>query len=230
MKISILTICPEMFESILKDHVIKRAVDLGQMVLNIMDIRSFADGCYRKVDDSPYGGGFGMVMRVQPVVDAVKAADTGEMNALKIAFSPAGTPFRQELAQEFSRADHLILVCGHYEGMDERIFTHVDKTVSMGDYILSGGEIAAMAVTDAVARLLSGVLKAGSLEEESFPAGLLEHPQNTKPAEYLGEKVPEVLLSGNHEAVRRWRQEQALERTKRLRPDLLVPEQAFSSG
>ncbi len=221
MKISILTICPEMFESLPADHVIMRAQELKQLQLEIVDIRQFANGCFRKVDDSPYGGGPGMIMRVQPVVDAIRSVEADHGKTIRVAFSPAGTVYNQKLAGTFSHADHLILVCGHYEGMDERIFHHVDMAVSMGDYVMSGGEIAAMAVTDSVARLLRGVLKDGSLMEESFSDGLLEYPQYTKPVDYCGEKVPDVLLSGNHEAIRQWRREQALERTRRTRPDLM---------
>ena len=237
-----------MFSGFEKNHVIDRATRLGLLTLQIIDIRDYAPGCFRKVDDSPYGGGAGMILRVQPVLDAVedavvkntdaacKNADAACTNAnlkgvemllpgagaamesaqtvCRIALTPGGETYTQKTAVELAGMDQIILVCGHYEGMDARIYNHMDRLVSVGDYVLSGGEIAAMAVADSVARLLPGVLKAGSLAEESFTDGMLEYPQYTRPAVYKGEAVPDVLLSGNHEAIRAWRKEQAQKLTQ----------------
>lgn len=221
MKISILTISPEEFSGLGHDHVIDRAVKTGQLTLDIVDIRSFADGCFRKVDDSPYGGGAGMIMRITPVMNAVRRVRKENEDTCVIALSPTGKRYDQKTAGALKNYEHLIIICGHYEGLDERIYEHADRIISMGDYILSGGEIAAMAIADSVARLLPGVIRESSLAEESFTDGLLEYPQYTKPADYEGQKVPEVLLSGNHEAIRAWRREQAQARTRRYRPDLL---------
>lgn len=213
-----------MFSGFEKNHVIDRATRLGLLTLQIIDIRDYAPGCFRKVDDSPYGGGAGMILRVQPVLDAVEDAETllpGAVAAMesaqtvcRIALTPGGETYTQKTAVELAGMDQIILVCGHYEGMDARIYNHMDRLVSVGDYVLSGGEIAAMAVADSVARLLPGVLKAGSLAEESFTDGMLEYPQYTRPAVYKGEAVPDVLLSGNHEAIRAWRKEQAQKLTQ----------------
>lgn len=226
MKISILTICPGLLGCMKQNHVFARAEDLGCAQIDVVDIRDYADGCFRKVDDSPYGGGAGLILRVEPVVKAVRAAkETPAGTTCVAALTPSGAPYNQQMAQELSSFDHLILICGHYEGMDERIYDYADRRISLGDFVLSGGEIAAMAVADSVVRLLPGVLKAGSLLEESFSAAdkserLLEYPQYTRPAEFEGKKVPEVLLSGNHEAIRQWREEAARSLTKELRPDL----------
>ena len=223
MKISILTICPEMFDALLKDHVVDRAIALGQLELEITDIRDYAGGCFRKVDDSPYGGGTGMILRIEPVLGAIEAVSEGSAGCCVAALTPGGEPYDQKKARSLLAYRHLVLVCGHYEGMDHRIYEHVNCRLSIGDYILSGGEIAAMAVVDSVSRLLPGVLKEGSLREESFTfeEGILEYPQYTRPAEYRGEKVPPVLLSGNHAAIEEWRRTQARKRTLENRPDLL---------
>lgn len=221
MKISILTICPEMFDSFFRDHVIERARKLHRLELNIVDIRGFADGCYRKVDDSPYGGGAGMILRIDPVMKAVQAVRREEEASCVTALAPIGDVYDQSTAIELAELDHLILICGHYEGMDARIYGHADRIISMGDYVLSGGEIAAMAIADSVARLLPDVIRQQSLHEESFSGGGLEYPQYTRPADYHGEKVPQVLLSGDHGAVARWRMEQAKALTLARRPDLL---------
>ena len=222
-KISILTICPEVFGGFSESHVIKRAESLGKITVEVKDIRSFVKGSFRKVDDSPYGGGAGMILRIKPVMDAFEKVTEGEEReqVCLAVLSPVGKTYCQADAADLLECRHLVLVCGHYEGIDARIYAHADRVISVGDYILSGGEIAAMAVTDSVVRLLPGVLKEGSLREESFSDGLLEYPQYTKPADYNGERVPEVLLSGNHEAIRRWRREQAREETRLRRPDLL---------
>ena len=257
MRISILTICPEEFESFWRAHVIRRAQELGLLELDVVDMKTYAGGSYRHIDDSPFGGGNGLILRCQPVLDAV-AAVCGD-GARVIALAPIGTPYRQEIAERLAEEKHLVLICGHYEGMDARIYNHVDEILSVGDYVLSGGELPAMVIADSVARLLPGNLKAGSAEEESFSrwcdvarnepsitdkrnareaadaeqgssgertdgnrrGRLLEYPQYTQPADFRGEKVPEVLLSGNHEAIRRWREEEALRVTRERRPDLL---------
>ena len=221
MKISILTIAPEQFGSLGEDHVISRAQQLGELTLRVADIRDYAEGSFRAVDDSPYGGGAGMILRAAPVAAAIRDCRKEGEETCVVIFSPIGERYTQKTAADFARLDHLILVCGHFEGIDARVFPMADRVVSMGDYILSGGEIGAMAVANSVARLLPGVLKRGSLEEESFTGGLLEYPQYTRPAEFEGMQVPPVLLSGDHAAIRAWRREKSLELTRRYRPDLL---------
>ena len=218
MKITILTMCPELFESFRASHLISRADSSGTLELEIIDFREYAQGSFRKIDDSPYGGGRGMIIRCQPVIDALESVKSSKSHT--VILSPKGTPFRQEAARVLAEYEHLILICGHYEGFDARIYPYADEMVSIGDYILSGGEIPAMAVTDAIVRLLKGNLRDGSADEESFETGMLEYPQYTRPVEFRGEKVPDVLLSGDHEAIRRWRMEQALELTRKYRPDL----------
>lgn len=219
LKITILTICPEMFGDFLASHCIALAEKRQLAKVEIVDIRDYAGGSFRKVDDSPYGGGPGMVLRAEPVYEAIMAhKDAGSR---VIFLSPAGQVYHQKKARALARAEHLILLCGHYEGIDARILPFVDEELSVGDYILSGGEIAAMAVTDSVLRLLKGNLKEGSAEEESFEDGLLEYPQYTRPVECLGQKVPEVLLSGNHEAIAEYRKAESLRMTREKRPDLL---------
>ncbi len=222
MKISILTIAPEEFDGFLSSHVVKRAVDVGALHIEIVDVRDFADGSFRHVDEKPYGGGGGMILRCEPVLRCLEAVRKGtEGEALSVALTPRGEVFTQNVAKELAGVEHLILVCGHFEGMDERIYHHMDREISIGDYIMTGGELPAQVIVNAVIRLLPGVLRAGRAEEESFENGLLEYPQYTKPAEYNGEKVPDVLLSGDHEAVRRWREEAARELTRDRRPGLL---------
>ena len=223
MRISILTVCPELFGSFLQSHEVKRAAKRSGAEVEVIDIREFAPGSFRHIDDSPYGGGRGMVLRCQPVADAVEAVKGCGINVSvrTILLSPAGTVYDQKKARELAAVDHLILVCGHYEGFDARIYPLADELISVGDYILTGGELPAMAVADSVLRLLEGNLKEGGAGEESFEDGLLEYPQYTKPAEFRGQKVPEVLLSGDHEAVRKWRLEAALKETLERRPDLL---------
>ena len=225
MRISILTMCPEMFGDFLNSHVVKRAEKLGTGQVRIFDIRDYAGGSYRHIDDSPFGGGRGLILRMGPVLAAMKAAEeeAGSCcgSVIRAALVPAGLPYDQKRARALAGSDHLILICGHYEGMDARIYDHVDLRLSIGDYILTGGEIPAMAVADSVLRLLKGNLREGSTEEESFENGLLEYPQYTQPADFAGEKVPEVLLSGNHERIRAYRLRESLRETLALRPDLL---------
>ena len=225
MKITFLTIFPQLFESFLAAPIPQRAIKKGVLELEVVDIKDFSPGSFRHIDDSPFGGGPGMVIRCQPVLDAlraVKKAQAAGVTSVTAALSPAGAAFTQKTAHRFSELDHLILICGHYEGMDERIYRHVDEEVSIGDFILTGGELAAMAVADAVIRLLPGAIRSESTGEESFENGLLEYPQYTQPAVYDGESVPDVLLSGNHEKIRKWRLKESLRRTLRRRPDLLA--------
>jgi tRNA (guanine37-N1)-methyltransferase len=224
-RIDILTLFPGMFSGPFDESIIKRAREAGIVDIRLTDIREFSTDRHRTVDDTPYGGGPGMVMKPAPVFAAVEAVRTPESRV--ILMSPSGRPFNQGIASDLSRLNHLVLVCGHYEGVDERISEHlVDDEISIGDYVLTGGELAAMVVVDAVTRLLPGVLGAQeSTVEESHSVGLLEYPHYTRPSEFRGWRVPDVLLSGNHAEIARWRQSQALDRTRRRRPDLLRPEQ-----
>jgi tRNA (guanine37-N1)-methyltransferase len=229
MRIDILTLFPEMFESILNTAIFKRAGERGLVEVIVRNIRDYTHDKHRTVDDYPYGGGAGMVLKPEPVFEAVEAIldETGKRynkeEVQVILLTPQGRKFSQEIAAELSQHNHLILVCGHYEGIDERVREYlVNDEISIGDYVLSGGETAAMVVADAVVRLVPDVL--GSAEshiEESHNAGLLEYPQYTRPPDYRGWKVPEILLSGNHGEIARWRREQAIFRTASHRPDLL---------
>ena len=217
MTISVLTIMPELFGSFLQAPVIARAIRNGVLEVKIIDIREYAPGSFRHIDDSPFGGGAGMVMRCQPVLDALRACNNKDRTVI---LSPAGKPYTQKKAHELSSAGHLVLICGHYEGMDARIYPHADEQISIGDYVLTGGEIAAQVIIDSIARLLPGRLRDESTQEESFENGLLEYPQYTQPAVYEGEAVPDVLRSGDHEKIRKWRLQQSLLLTRRMRPDL----------
>lgn len=224
MRIDILTLFPGMFSGPFDESIVKRARDTGTLDLHFVDIREFAADRHRTVDDTPYGGGPGMVMKPAPLFAAVEAV-RGPSSRV-VLLTPQGRLLRQETAGELSQLPHLVLICGHYEGVDERVREHlVDDELSVGDYVLTGGELAAIIVVDAVSRLLPGVLGAEeSLLEESHRAGLLEYPHYTRPADFRGWQVPEVLLSGNHAEIARWRRRQALERTRQRRPDLLKPE------
>ncbi len=219
MKISILTMCPELFQYFDASTIIARSVKSGRLEIEIIDFRDYTEGSFRKIDDSQYGGGRGMVIRCQPVVDALE--DIRTCNSHVVLLSPKGQKYDQKKAREYASYEHLILICGHYEGFDARIFPYADEIISIGDYILSGGELAAQIITDSVTRLLDGSLKEGSADDESFENGLLEYPQYTRPADFRGDKVPDVLLSGDHEAIRVWREQQALALTKKYRPDLI---------
>jgi len=222
MKIDIITIFPKMFEPFLKESIIKRAQEKRKVTIRVHDLRNYTTDKHRKVDDRPFGGGPGMVMMAQPIFDAVKKIK-GRKRAKVLLTSPVGKRFDQKLANKLSHEKNLIIICGHYEGIDERVCTHlVDESISIGDYVLTGGELPAMVIVDALTRLVPGVLgKKESLHSESFENNLLEYPQYTRPANFKGLKVPAVLLSGNHQQIAKWRMEQALQRTKRLRPDLL---------
>jgi tRNA (guanine37-N1)-methyltransferase len=223
MRIDIVTLFPEMFEPVLKTSIVGRAISAGVVEAHLTNIRDFAKDRYRKVDDAPFGGGPGMVMMCQPVFDAVEAVRAAaQPSGLVALMTPQGRPLNQKRVEELSRQERLILVAGHYEGFDERIRLGLaDCEISLGDFVLSGGEIAAMAVLDAVVRLLPGSLgEPESIREESFSMGLLEYPQYTRPREYRGMGVPEVLLGGDHARIASWRLQQAQERTQLRRPDL----------
>jgi tRNA (guanine37-N1)-methyltransferase len=229
MRIDILTIFPGMFAGAgpLGASIIGRAVERGAVDLRVHDLRDWTSDRHRSIDDYPYGGGAGMVMKAPPVVAAVEAVlgeDAGrEPRVPVLLMSAAGRPFSQEMAHDLAHHERFILLCAHYEGVDERaIALAVTDEVSIGDYVLTGGELPAMVMTDAVVRLLPGVIEAESLAEESFAAGLLEYPHYTRPPEFRGQIVPEVLTSGNHAQIARWRREQALLRTAARRPDLLA--------
>lgn len=264
MQITFVTMFPELLEDLDRSPVIARALRQEAVTLKTVDIKDFAGGSFRHIDDSPFGGGSGMIMRAQPVLDALASVmpapankkegadsenaaapaapetDSAEGNAaagtgrrrvpvpvprapkpLVCALTPSGHPYTQATARRFAAADHLVLLCGHYEGMDERIYSHVDERISIGDYILTGGETAARVVADSVIRLLPGVLKEGVTEDESFENGLLEYPQYTQPADLDGARVPDVLLSGDHEKIRLWRLKESLRMTLTYRPGLL---------
>lgn len=221
MRFDIITIFPGMFDSPLSETIIKRAQDKGIVQFHLHDIRDHAQDKHRCVDDTPYGGGAGMVMLPGPLVEAVGSVPRVQ-KSLRVLLTPQGKPFTQKLASELTQFDQLILICGRYEGIDERARDAIsDMEISLGDFVLSGGEIPAMAIIDAVVRLMPGALgNEMSIAEESFESGLLEYPQYTRPEEYCGQKVPEVLRSGNHARIIRWRRTQALLRTKARRPDL----------
>ncbi len=260
MQITFLTMFPELLDGMEKSPVIARALRQNAVTLQTVDIKDFAGGSFRHIDDSPFGGGSGMILRAQPVLDALasvmaapagcsaeNAPGAGQAGAadqdpapaqgfrrvpvpvprpraprpLVCALTPAGHPYTQATARRFAAADHLVLLCGHYEGMDERIYSHVDERVSIGDYILTGGETAARVIADSVIRLLPGVLKDGVTKDESFENGLLEHPQYTQPADLGGDRVPDVLLSGDHDKIRLWRLKESLHMTLTYRPGLL---------
>ena len=220
MKFDILTLFPEMFEA-LDESIIGKAKEKSLIEINLINIRDFSKDKHKKVDDTPYGGGAGMVMMPDIVYDAYSSIKDRE-NAKVIYLSPQGKTLNQEKVKELSKENHLILLCGHYEGIDQRVLDEiVDEEISIGDYVLTGGELPAMVLVDSVSRYVEGVLKAESIEEESFSSNLLEYPQYTRPEEFRGKKVPEVLISGHHENIKKWREEKALEVTKKKRPDLL---------
>jgi tRNA (guanine37-N1)-methyltransferase len=223
MRIDILTLFPEMFAGVFDHSIIRRARDAGRAEIVLTDIRAYAEGVHRKVDDRPFGGGPGMVMMCQPVFTAVAAVEAADPRpAARILMSPAGERLHQGLVRELAALPRLLLLCGHYEGVDQRIIDGLGfREVSIGDYVLTGGELPAMVVADAVIRLLPGVLgNEQGAADESFSAGLLEHPQYTRPREFAGMTVPDILFSGHHAEIARWRHRQAEERTRVRRPDL----------
>ena len=218
MRIDILTLFPEMFDGFLNTSIIKRAIDNGNVEIKVHNFRDYSTDKHNRVDDYPYGGGAGMVLQCEPIFRAVEAIRTGD--SLVIMMSPSGKVFNQNEAKELSKKKHLILLCGHYEGFDERIRTIVDMELSIGDYVLTGGEIPAMAITDTITRLIPGVITKESLDSESFNDGLLDYPNYTRPEEFRGMRVPEVLLSGHHKNIEKYRQEERIRKTKEIRSDL----------
>jgi tRNA (guanine37-N1)-methyltransferase len=224
MEFHLITLFPEMFDSPFASGIMARAVRGGLVKIETHNLREYGLGRYRQVDDEPYGGGSGMVMRPEPIAAAIDAVMAQHPGLRRVLLTPQGELFQQSSAADLARREPgLLLIAGRYEGVDERVRGMVDQEVSIGDYVLSGGELAAMVVIEAVTRLLPGVLgNQASLDEESFGAGLLEYPQYTRPEVFRASAVPAVLLSGDHEKIRQWRREQALERTRKRRPDLLV--------
>lgn len=219
MKISILSLFPEMYEGFLNTSIIKRAIEKKLVEIEIVDFRKYTLHKHNKIDDTIYGGGQGMLIMVQPIVDCLKSIKTA--NSHVVLLGPIGTTFQQKKAHELKRVDHLILICGHYEGIDHRVRYYIDEEISIGDYILTGGELASMVISDAIIRLKEDVILQDSHEDESFENGLLEYPQYTRPYSYDGHVVPDVLVSGHHENIRLWKLEQSLFLTKEKRPDLL---------
>ena len=219
MLFDVLTLFPEMFDSV-KQSILGRAEEKGLININLINMRDFSKDKHKKVDDTPYGGGAGMVIRPDIVYDAYKSVE--DKDAKVIFLSPQGKKLNQEKVEELSKEKHLILICGHYEGIDQRVIDEINpEEISIGDYVLTGGELPAMVLIDSVSRYVEGVLNEESIEEESFSNKLLEYPQYTRPEEFMGRKVPEVLISGHHENIRKWREEKSLEITKQKRPDLL---------
>jgi len=224
-RFDIITIFPGMFESPLNESILKRARDEGLLEITLHDLRDYTLDKHRRVDDCPFGGGVGLVMNVEPIVRAIEAVRENRPGARTILLSPGGQSFDQKMAWELSREENLIFVCGRYEGVDERVLNFVDSAVSIGDYVMAGGEVPAMVIIEAVSRLIPGVVgDENSIIEESFEGNRLEHPQYTKPREFRGLKVPEVLLSGHHRKIQDWQRKEALKKTAAIRPDLLEKE------
>lgn len=220
MKISILTLFPEMFNGTFSESIIKRAINDGKVEIEIIDFRSFSKDPHHKVDDTPYGGGAGMVLTCQPIFDCIESIKTPESKV--ILLTPSGVPYKQKMAYDLSKEKHLIIICGHYEGFDERITSICDMEISIGDYVLTGGEIPAMVLADSIIRLIPGVINERSHIEDSFNENfLLDYPTYTKPREYNGMEVPEVLINGDHKKIDEWRYNESVKRTKERRPDLL---------
>ena len=232
LRFDIVSIFPGMFESPFGDSIIQRAREEGLLDLRVHDLRDYSLNKHRKVDDTPFGGGVGMVMNVEPIARVVAAIKKEVPETRTILLSPGGRPFDQEKAWELSRLPSLTLICGRYEGIDERVRLHfVDEEISIGDYVLTGGEIPAMVLVEAISRLVPGVLgDPESVVEESFTDGLLEYPQYTRPRDYQGFKVPEILVSGDHKKIRDWQKAEALKKTARVRPDLLKKNKRQDKG
>ncbi|MEQ6205586.1 tRNA (guanosine(37)-N1)-methyltransferase TrmD [Enterococcus mundtii] len=225
MKIDVLTLFPRMFEGPMGESIIGKAVAKELLEINVSNFREYSDNKHQTVDDYPYGGGAGMLLKVQPIYDNIKAIEEKHQETKKrvILLDPAGKPFNQKMAEEFSEEEHLIFICGHYEGYDERIRSLVTDEVSLGDYVLTGGELGAMVMIDATVRLLPDVLgNQTSAQTDSHSTGLLEHPQYTRPAEFKDMKVPEVLTNGNHKLIEEWQLKESLRRTYLRRPDMLA--------
>ena len=219
MKIDILTLFPSMFDNFLNESIIARAIIDKKVEINIHNIRDYTLDKHNRVDDYPIGGGEGMVLMIEPIYRALEALKTD--NSYIIMMTPQGSVYKQEIAYKFAKKEHLILLCGHYEGFDERIRTLVDEEISIGDFVLTGGELPSMVITDSIVRLLDGVILEDSHKNDSFNNNLLDYPVYTKPIEFMGMKVPDVLLSGHHQNINKWRLEQAIDKTKKRRPDLL---------
>lgn len=219
MTIDILTLFPNMYQGIFDESIIKRAIDEGKVTINIHNFRDYTTDLHNKVDDTPYGGGAGMVLTCQPIFDCVK--NLRKEDSIVILMTPDGEVYKQSKAYELSRCKHLILICGHYEGFDERIRSICDMEISIGDYVLTGGELASMVLVDSIVRLMPGVIEEESHINDSFNNNLLDYPTYTKPRVYEGMEVPEVLLSGDHKKIEQYRYEMSLKRTKERRPDLL---------
>ncbi|HHT67556.1 MAG TPA: tRNA (guanosine(37)-N1)-methyltransferase TrmD [Erysipelotrichaceae bacterium] len=221
MKITILTLFPELFTGFLTNSIIKRALAKQQVNIEIVNIRDFTIDKHGRVDGPPVGGGAGLIMKCQPVIDCLKSVKKEDSHV--VLLSPRGQTYNQIKARHYAKNyEHLILICGHYEGTDERINKYADELISIGDYILTGGEIGAMAISDSIIRLIDGVIAEDSIKEESFENQLLEYPQYSEPFSYEGETIPDILYSGNHQAIAKWRKKQSLRITKKYRPDLLT--------
>lgn len=231
MKISIITLFPEVFDPILNTSILKRAQQKGKVTFELINLRDFGEGKHKIVDDRPYGGGAGMILKADILAKALKKSKVQSPKSEVILTSASGKSYKQALARKLSKLDHIIIVCGHYEGVDQRfIDNHVDEEISIGDYVLTGGEIPAMVIADSIVRLIPGVLeKPEAVQNESFSTftlnakrfTLLEGPQYTRPENFEGQKVPKILLSGNHGEIEKWRKEKSLQKTKKVRPDLI---------
>jgi len=221
LRIDVLTLFPEMFTSVLASSILGRAISNGLLIVKVHNIRDYSDNKHRKADDYPFGGGSGLVMMAQPIYDCIEAVQ-GKEPALRILLSPRGKTLNTKLAKELALEKRLLLLCGHYEGVDERVMDIIDEEISIGDYVLTGGELPAMVLIDCISRYIPGVLGSqSSTEEESFTDDLLEYPQYTRPSEFRGKSVPSVLLSGHHKNIQIWRKAQAFLKTKAVRPELL---------
>ncbi len=219
MKIDILTLFPSMFDGFMNESIIKRAIDFKKVEINIYNIRDYSKDPHKKVDDYGFGGGKGMVLKIEPIYDALESIKTKDSKI--ILMTPQGIKYNQEKAYELSKEKHLIIICGHYEGFDERIRSLVDMEISIGDFVLTGGEIPAMAISDSIIRLIDGVIEEQSHINDSFNNNLLDYPVYTHPVDFKGMKVPDVLISGHHANIDSWRKEEQIKRTKERRPDLL---------
>lgn len=221
MIIDILTLFPNMFNGFISESIIKRAIEKEKVKINIVDFRKYSKLSNNQVDDTPYGGGGGMVLMIEPIYDAIMDIKSNDPDAYVILMTPDGIPYKQEICSNLSKKKHLILICGHYEGFDDRIRSLCDLEISIGDYVLTGGELPAMIVSDSIIRLLDGVITNTSLESESFVDNLLDYPTYTKPREFKGMMVPDVLLSGDHAKIAEWRMKMKIKKTKERRPDLI---------
>ena len=220
IRFDILTLFPEIIEGMISSSILKRAIEKGLIEINIIDFRLYAGNKHSTVDDYAYGGGAGMLIRVEPIYRALNTIE-GIEKAHKILTSPSGNVWSQKKAEEFSKFEHIVIVCGHYEGIDARVLNYIDEEVSIGDYVLTGGEIPAGVIIDSVSRLINGVIADDSTVNESFSMGLLEYPQYTRPQEFDGYKVPDILLSGHHANISKWQRYEALKKTYMVRPELL---------